>query len=69
MIGKTNDAINQVLMEAGNTRNMQAAINKYGGSLSPQEKTRLLSLTQADLAALSSINKKLSPLGVTAMAR
>jgi hypothetical protein len=53
--------IQQVLYEASRTKNMPATIEKYGTSLSPQEKNILLSLTPADLAALESIYKRIPP--------
>ncbi len=67
MIGIQNQAFVKVLNEASRTKNMPAAIAQYGASLTPQEKSTLLSLTQADLAALDRINAKLAPLGVKAM--
>jgi hypothetical protein len=67
MIGGTNQqAFSQIVNEASRTKNIQAAIERHGAALSPQEKNILLSLTAADLAALERINGKLAPLGVKA---
>jgi hypothetical protein len=64
MIGRANEAFLKVLNEAGKTRDVQAAIRKYGSALSQEEKNALQSLTREDLQSLQTINNKLAPLGV-----
>lgn len=49
----------QVLNDAVMTKNMSGAIEKYGKSLTPEEKGILLSLSPAELAALQSARGKL----------
>jgi hypothetical protein len=51
--------VQQILSEASRSKNMPAAIDRYGAALSPQDKNTLLGFTQADLAALESIYSKL----------
>lgn len=64
MIGRANEAFLKVLTEAGKTRDVQAALRKYGSALSQEEKNALQSLTREDLQSLQTINNKLAPLGV-----
>jgi hypothetical protein len=64
MIGGANEAFYKVLTEAGKTRDVQAALRKYGSALSQEERNALQSLTREDLQSLQTINNKLAPLGV-----
>ena len=60
-------AVSQVLAEGIATKNLSAAIDKYGAVLTPTDKNVLLSLTAAELSTLQSINTKLAPLGINAL--
>ncbi|GEM_PF-2732507 len=64
MIGGANEAFYKVLTEAEKSRDVQAALRKYGSALSQEEKNALQSLTREDLQALQTINNKIAPLGV-----
>lgn len=55
--------IEKVLLEAMQTGEMTKALEKHGGSLAQPEKDALLSLTNADLASLRSIQTKLNRIG------
>ena len=60
-------AVSQIMAEGIQTRSMQTVISKYGSTLTPTDKSALLSLTDQELTALQSINTKLAPLGINAM--
>lgn len=63
-------AVAQILSEGMVSRNMQVVVNRRGAQLSllsAQDKNVLLSLTDAELAAMQSINAKLAPLGLSAL--
>ncbi|MHB8883054.1 MAG: hypothetical protein ACYC69_16285 [Thermodesulfovibrionales bacterium] len=61
------NTVNQIVTEAIATKNLKAAIEKHGKSLSGEERNVLLGLSSAELAALESLNRKLAPLGINAM--
>ena len=60
-------AVAQILSEGFISKNMQAAVNKRGAQLTVQDTNVLLSLTDAELAAMQSVNTKLAPLGLSAL--
>ena len=64
-------AVAQILSQGIATRNMQAVVNKRGAQLpaqlTAQDQSVLLSLTDAELAAMQSVNTKLAPLGLSAL--
>ena len=60
-------AVSQILNEGIPTRNLTAAIEKRRAVLSDADRNVLLSLTDAELAAMQSINAKLAPLGLSAL--
>jgi hypothetical protein len=53
-----------ILNESIETKNIRAAIDRNGKSLTPREKEILLSLSPTELGVLGSFRKKLSRLGV-----
>ncbi len=55
--------IEKVLIEAMKSRNMNIAINKFGGLLSRTEKNTLLQLSKSDLASIKNIQTKLEGIG------
>ena len=56
----------QILNEAIETGDMQAALNRQGKLVYPKERQILLSLTPQELKYLSSFRRKLAQLGVVA---
>ena len=59
--------VNQIVTEAARSKDLGAAIQKHGQSLTAEEKKVLSSLSPAELGAIASINKKLAPLGLSAL--
>lgn len=60
-------AVHQIVNEAIQTKNLKAAVEKHGQSLTPEENRALLSLTPTELNALDSVNRKLAPLGISSL--
>lgn len=60
-------AVHQIVNEAIRTKNLKAAVEKHGQSLTPEENRVLLSLSPAELNALESVNRKLAPLGISSL--
>ncbi|MHB8883055.1 MAG: twin-arginine translocation signal domain-containing protein [Thermodesulfovibrionales bacterium] len=59
-----NQAVVQVLNDAVRTSDMKGAIQRHGKALSREDRNVLLSLSPAELAALSSFRRRLVNLGV-----
>ncbi len=59
--------MDQIVTEAARSKDLGASIQKYGQSLTAEEKKVLSSLSPAELGAIASINKKLAPLGLSAL--